>query len=80
MARAIKYHLDEHVSNAVAEGLRRRGVDVTTTAQARLISQSDDAQLAFATESDRVLVTHDDDFLRRHSRGEPHAGIAYCHI
>jgi hypothetical protein len=26
----IRYHLDEHVDPAVAEGLRRRGVDVTT--------------------------------------------------
>jgi hypothetical protein len=28
---AIKFHLDEQVANAIAEGLGRRGIDVTTT-------------------------------------------------
>lgn len=28
----IKFHLDENVENAIAEGLRRRNIDVTTTA------------------------------------------------
>ncbi|MFH1920766.1 MAG: hypothetical protein ABIP48_12860 [Planctomycetota bacterium] len=32
----IRYHLDEHVDPAVAEGLRQRGVDVTTTVEAGL--------------------------------------------
>ncbi len=26
----IRFHLDENVSTAIAEGLRRRGIDVTT--------------------------------------------------
>jgi hypothetical protein len=30
---AIKFHLDEQVANVIAEGLRRRGIDVTTTPQ-----------------------------------------------
>lgn len=79
MARTIKDHLDEHVPTAVADGLRRRGIDVTTTAEAGLISAEDAAHLAFANRQSRVVVTHDDDFLSRHSRGEPHCGIAYCH-
>jgi hypothetical protein len=33
----IRYHLDEHVGNAVAHGLRLRGLDVTTTKDAGLI-------------------------------------------
>jgi predicted nuclease of predicted toxin-antitoxin system len=40
---------------------------------------SDLAQLQFAAASSRVLVTHDADFLRLHTEGVPHAGIAYCH-
>jgi Tfp pilus assembly protein PilZ len=28
---------------------------------------------------DRVLVTHDDDFLRIHAEGTEHAGIVYVH-
>jgi hypothetical protein len=31
MPLSIKFHLDEHVSGAIAAGLRRRGIDVTTT-------------------------------------------------
>ena len=27
----IKFHLDESVSNAIADGLRRRKIDVTTS-------------------------------------------------
>lgn len=38
MAEKVRFHLDENVSNAVAEGLRRRGVDVTTTPEEALIS------------------------------------------
>jgi predicted nuclease of predicted toxin-antitoxin system len=79
MPRTIRFHLDEHVSNAVAEGLRRRDIDVTTTADARLIAANDDAQFSFAVSAGRILVTHDDDLLRRHARGGPHAGIAFCH-
>ena len=35
---AIRFHLDEHVDGAVAVGLRRRNIDVTTTAQAGLLA------------------------------------------
>lgn len=38
----------------------------------------DQSQIAYAWHEGRVLVTHDDDFLRWHSLGVPHAGIAYC--
>lgn len=31
MTKTIRFHLDENVSNAIAEGLRRRGIDVITT-------------------------------------------------
>ena len=41
MAEKIKFHLDENVSNVIAEGLRRRGIDVTTTPQESLIGVSD---------------------------------------
>src|SRR5262249_17977218 len=30
LARIMRFHLDEHVPHAIAEGLRRRGIDVTT--------------------------------------------------
>ena len=71
--------MDEHVPFAVTTGLRRRGVDVSIALDAGLISVQDDEQLAHAFQSGRVMVTHDDDYLRLHAAGALHAGIAYCH-
>lgn len=78
MPERIRFHLDENVNPAIATGLRQRGVDVTTTQETGLLRAADDDQLAFATRQQRMLVTHDRDFLRLGSHGEPHAGIAYC--
>lgn len=75
----IRYHLDEHIGRSVAEGLRRRGIDVTTTLEALLIGASDEEQLAFAAQNSRVLVTRDPHFLAMHQNGVEHAGIAFCH-
>jgi predicted nuclease of predicted toxin-antitoxin system len=76
---AIRFHLDENVSSAVALALIRRGVDISTAASAGLLGAADHMQLEFAYSQDRVLVTHDDDFTRIHANGTPHAGICYCH-
>jgi len=73
----MRFHLDENVDPAIAQGLRRRGIDVTTTAEAGLVSASDEEQLSTARSQQRVLITHDADFLRLHDRGVPHAGIVY---
>jgi hypothetical protein len=59
--------------------LRQRGIDVTTARDANLIGATDTAHLAFATGQERVLMTHDHDFLRLHAQSTSHAGIAYCH-
>ncbi len=48
MAEKIKFHLDENVRNAVAQGLKRRGIDVTTTPEKSLVGVSDKVQLEFA--------------------------------
>jgi len=78
MPRTIRFHLDENCHRAIALGLRRRGVDVTTTPEAGLITASDEAQVAYALPFGRVIFTQDRDFLRLHAAGVPHAGIAYC--
>ena len=75
----IQYHLDEHVHPGIALGLQSRGIDVTTTASAMLIGASDEKQLAFASNQQRVVVTHDRDFLRLNNAGVAHVGIVYCH-
>lgn len=79
MPRTIRLHLDEDVDPAVAEGLRRLGIDVTTSQECGLLGAPDTAQLAHARSEGRILVTHDDDHLTLNARGVEHAGIAYCH-
>jgi len=73
----IRFHLDEYVDVAVAEGLRRRGIDVTSARESGLRGDPDEAQLAFALREGRVLVTQDSDFLRLHRQGARHGGICY---
>lgn len=75
----IRLHLDESVAVAVVAPLRARSINVTTSAEADLIGASDEEQLALATGEGRVLITHDDDFVRLHHLGAEHAGIGYCH-
>jgi uncharacterized protein with PIN domain len=76
---AIRFHLDENVTGAVALALRHRGVDVTTAANAGLIGADDREHIRFANSQHRVVVTHDDDFTRIHADITAHAGICYCH-
>lgn len=77
MSRPIRYHTDEHIARAVIEGLRRRGIDVSTTFEAGLRSATDEEQLNHAHDAGRVFVTQDTDFLRLHAQGTPHSGIAF---
>ena len=70
--------MDDNVSNAIAESLRRRGIDVTTTPSAGLMRFSDEEQIAFAIEQERVIFTQDTDFLRLNQDGVTHNGIVYC--
>ncbi len=78
MSQTIRFHLDEHVSHAIAHALRRRGVEVSTTTEAGLLGAGDDDQLAYALAEHRVLVTHDPDLIALAHRDRTHAGIAYC--
>ncbi len=78
MPRAIRFHLDENCDPRVASGLRKKGIDVTTTAEARLLHAPDEEHLAFASKEQRVIITQDADFLRIAARGISHHGIAYC--
>ena len=78
MADKIKFHLDENVRNAIAQGLRRRGIDVTTTPEQSLMGISDEAQLEFAISQGRVIFTQDTDFLRINQSNTNHLGIVFC--
>jgi predicted nuclease of predicted toxin-antitoxin system len=78
MPQTLRFHLDEHVPQAIAVGLRHRGIDVTTAAEVGLRGAADEAHVAFALANGRVLYTNDDDYLVLHHHGTEHAGIAYC--
>ncbi len=73
----IKYYTDENVAKTVVKGLRSRGVDVLTCQETNMLSATDEEQLAFVTQSNRVIFSHDADFLRIHSNGVEHSGIVY---
>lgn len=79
MARTIRFHLDENIDGAIALGLRRRGVDVTTTAEAELAGSTDQEQLAHCVGTGRVMFTMDTDFLAVHSTNQNHPGIVFAH-
>lgn len=78
MARAIRFHLDEHCDPAIARGLRLHGVDVTTTPEAGRLRAGDDEHISFCVASGRVIFTQDEDFLRHNAAGIEHRGIAFC--
>lgn len=77
MAEPVRFYLDEHIPSAVAEGLRQRGIEVRTLVEMDRLGAQDKEHLAHARREGRVLVTHDDDFLRLASEGASHAGIVY---
>jgi len=74
----MRFHLDENCHRAVAEGLRCRGIDVTTSAEVGLLQASDEEQFAHATRENRVLFSHDSDILRLNAAGASHTGVAFC--
>jgi predicted nuclease of predicted toxin-antitoxin system len=74
---AISFHLDENMPHAVADGLRKRDIDVTTASDAGLIGASDEEHLAFARSTHRIIVTRDADYLRLNAVGLGHPGIVF---
>jgi predicted nuclease of predicted toxin-antitoxin system len=80
MSRTIRFHLDQHIPNAIAEGLRRRGIDVTTTSEAGLLHATDFEHIEYAMRTRRVILTHDEDYLIHAANSVPHAGIVFCHM
>ncbi|MFA5504987.1 MAG: DUF5615 family PIN-like protein [Vulcanimicrobiota bacterium] len=77
MPEWIKFYLDEMVSEAVAKGLRARGIDCIRTNEAGNLSQSDASQLDFARREGYAVFTRDSDFLELHAEGIEHCGIVY---
>jgi len=80
---ALRIYTDESVHTAVAEGLRRRGMDAWSARDAGNLGLSDEDQLEHAAREHAAIFTHDDDFLRlAHAwaqQGKEHWGIIYVH-
>jgi len=73
-------YLDEDVSALVATLLRVRGLDVTTAREENMLGKPDEAQLAYAAEKERCILTHNrGDFEKLHlaylAEGKRHSGI-----
>jgi hypothetical protein len=82
MARTLRFYLDEniHRMHAVANGLRRRGIDVMTVIDSKLRGPPDHVQFAFAQSVGRVIFTlHDEDYLALAANARTHAGIGFCY-
>jgi hypothetical protein len=77
LARTIRFHLDECCDPAIAAGLRRRGIHVTTSQEAGLLEAEDEQQAAYGLAENRVILTHDPDFLGLQAAGVQHAEIVF---
>ena len=77
MPLTTRYYLDEHVDPVIADGLRRRAIDVTTPVEAGLRSAADEEHARLARTQQRVIVTSDRDFLVLARRGTAHTGVVY---
>ena len=53
----MKVYLDEDLSSAIADILRRNGIDAVTAQEAGNVQLTDRAQLAYATREGRAIVT-----------------------
>ncbi len=54
----IELYHDEDVSDLIADLIRARGFSVLTTLEAKNLGENDAAQLEFAVNQKRVLLTH----------------------
>lgn len=59
----LAFYLDHQIPASLARGLRHRNIDVLTASGDGTDRLADDLLLARATYLNRVLVTHDKDFL-----------------
>ena len=91
--RKIRIYTDENVDIAIAEGLKRRGVEVFTARDTKNIGLTDEEQLNYTIKNQFIIFiqrlrhldtfgTHDDDFLiladKWKKQGKEHYGIIYA--
>lgn len=73
-------YADENVWMPVAEGLRRRGWEVTTAVEEETLGYTDEEHLEYASQRGWTILTFDDDFLSlvedEHADSE-HPGVIF---
>jgi hypothetical protein len=78
---SLKFYFDKHISKRAAIQLGNQGVDVVHCDDVGLAAASDPEHLEYATNDNRAVVTHDDDFLKLHDEwtalGKEHGGIFF---
>jgi hypothetical protein len=77
---AIRFFTDEDVYGAIAQTLRKVGIDAVSTPEAGRLGQSDESQLDWAVREGRALLTFNvGHFSRLHAswlqQGRSHAGL-----
>ena len=76
-------YMDVNVPTAITEGLRRQGIDVLTSQEDGTREEDDATLLSRATDLERVLFTHDIDFLsiaaECQQSGRSLCGVIYAH-
>ncbi len=77
----LAFYMDEHVTSAITNGLRLRGIDVLTVQDDGFDNTADPLILDRAQALGRVMFTQDQDFLvevaRRQRAGEEFASVFY---
>ncbi len=77
MAGTIRFYLDENVPVAVAEQLRRRGIEAVTARDQGRLGDSDANHLRRAAAMGYVFCTHDADYVEMAVLGVEHPGIVF---
>ncbi len=79
----IKIYMDHNVSSKITKGLCDKGINVMTAFEDNAHKMEDRDLLDRASESGRVIFTHDTDFLKegaiRQKKGVFFRGIIYIH-
>ena len=71
----VRFYLDENVQIAVADQLRRRGIEVVTALSLEQLGDEDINHLARATAMGYCLCTHDTDYYQLAGLNIEHYGI-----
>jgi len=77
----LQFYADEHLHGAIVRGLRRRGIDILAAVEDGRSGYPDDEIVERATTLNRLVVTHDKDYLKiaaeLESQGMEYSGIVY---